>query len=149
DSLGRVTNRPPKPVTAAFRSLPAVSSWCHRQGRSPAPTTVAPVGDSQMGVPGMSAIRIGIGAALTIIALVSSGVPASAVSAGDPRPTAAQPILYSRAEPIVYSATMPDFVTRSGANLLLNGRPYRFAGLNIYNANNQGQCWYQLGTTVS
>ena len=102
-----------------------------------------------MGVPGMSAIRIGIGAALTIIALVSSGVPASAVSAGDPRPTAAQPILYSRAEPIVYSATMPGFVTRSGANLLLNGRPYRFAGLNIYNANNQGQCWCQLGTKVS
>jgi endo-1,4-beta-mannosidase len=49
----------------------------------------------------------------------------------------------------VYSARVPDFVTRSGATLLLNGRPYRFAGLNIYNANNQGKCWYELGTTAS
>jgi endo-1,4-beta-mannosidase len=32
---------------------------------------------------------------------------------------------------------------------MLNGRPYRFAGLNIYNANNQGKCWYELGTTAS
>jgi len=44
---------------------------------------------------------------------------------------------------------MPDFVTRTGATLVLNGRAYRFTGLNIYNANNQGQCWYELGTTAS
>ena len=102
-----------------------------------------------MGVPHMRAIRTGIGAALTITALVSSGVPASALSERDGRTAGAPPILYSRADPVVYSAKMPDFVTRSGATLLLNGRPYRFAGLNIYNANNRGTCWYELGTTAS
>jgi len=102
-----------------------------------------------MGVPHMGAIRIGMGAALTITALVSSGVPASAVSQRDTRGPAAPPILYSRAEPVVYAATVPKFVTRSGATLLLNGRPYRFVGLNIYNANNQGKCWYELGTTAA
>jgi endo-1,4-beta-mannosidase len=102
-----------------------------------------------MGVPHMSAIRIGMGAALTITALVSSGIPASAMSQRDARTAVAPPILFSRAEPMVYAAKMPDFVTRSGATLMLNGRPYRFAGLNIYNANNQGKCWYELGTTAS
>jgi len=102
-----------------------------------------------MGVPDMSAIRIGIGAALTITALVSSGVPASALNDRSGPTAVASPILYSRADPVVYSAKMPDFVTRSGATLLLNGRPYRFVGLNIYNANNQGKCWYALGTTTS
>ena len=38
------------------------------------------------------------------------------------------------------------FVTRSGAQLLLNGAPYRFTGLNIYNANSVDNCWYTLGS---
>jgi mannan endo-1,4-beta-mannosidase len=38
------------------------------------------------------------------------------------------------------------FVTRSGTRLLLEGRPYRFTGLNIYNANSIDNCWYTLGT---
>lgn len=97
----------------------------------------------------MSAIRTGIGAALTTTALAFSGVSASAVSQRDARTPTAQPILYSRAEPVVYTAKMPDFVGRSGATLTVDGRPYRFAGLNIYNANNQGKCWYVLGTTAS
>jgi endo-1,4-beta-mannosidase len=102
-----------------------------------------------MGVPHMSAIRIAIGAAVTMTALVSSGVPASALNDRGGSSAAAPRILYSRADPIVYSAKMPDFVTRSGPTLLLNGRPYRFVGLNIYNANNLGNCWYELGTTAS
>ena len=94
-------------------------------------------------------IQASLSVALTITVLMLGGVPASAISPRDARTTAAQPILYSRAEPVVYSASLPNFVTRSGATLLLNGRPYRFTGLNIYNANNQGQCWYELGTTAS
>ena len=97
----------------------------------------------------MSAIRTAFGAALTITAIVSSGVPASAMTQRDGRTSIAPPILYSRAEPVVYTAKVPDFVTRSGAALMLSGRPYRFAGLNIYNATNQGACWYDLGTTAS
>jgi mannan endo-1,4-beta-mannosidase len=38
------------------------------------------------------------------------------------------------------------FVTRSGTRLLLEGRPYQFTGLNIYNANSIDNCWYTLGT---
>jgi len=38
------------------------------------------------------------------------------------------------------------FVTRSGTQLLLDGQPFRFTGLNIYNANNLGGCWYPLGS---
>src|SRR5439155_1573138 len=34
-------------------------------------------------------------------------------------------------------------VTRSGTSLLLDGQPYRPIGLNIYNANSNGWCWYQ------
>jgi mannan endo-1,4-beta-mannosidase len=37
------------------------------------------------------------------------------------------------------------FVTRSGTRLMLEGRPYRFTGLNIYNANSVDNCWYTLG----
>jgi mannan endo-1,4-beta-mannosidase len=37
------------------------------------------------------------------------------------------------------------FVTRVGRNLFLNGRPFRFTGLNIYNANSVNNCWYSLG----
>ena len=36
------------------------------------------------------------------------------------------------------------FVTRSGSQLLLDGQPYRFTGLNIYNANSDGWCWYAM-----
>lgn len=38
------------------------------------------------------------------------------------------------------------FVTRSGSDLTLNGEPYRFTGINIYNANNASGCWYPLAS---
>ena len=37
-----------------------------------------------------------------------------------------------------------EFVTRSGTSLELNGEPYRFAGINIYNANSDGWCGYEM-----
>lgn len=47
------------------------------------------------------------------------------------------------------------FVQRSGQQLTLNGQPFRFKGLNVYNANSRGNCWYPItslalpaGTTV-
>lgn len=40
----------------------------------------------------------------------------------------------------------PGFVRREGGTLTLDGRPYRFKGLNIYNANAVNwTCWYNLG----
>lgn len=37
------------------------------------------------------------------------------------------------------------FVTRQGKSLFLGGQPYKFTGLNIYNANSRWNCWYPLG----
>jgi mannan endo-1,4-beta-mannosidase len=37
------------------------------------------------------------------------------------------------------------FVTRAGTKLRLSGQPFRFTGLNIYNANSVDNCWYTLG----
>jgi endo-1,4-beta-mannosidase len=43
------------------------------------------------------------------------------------------------------SAAAPfGFVSRTGTRLVLNGKPFRFTGLNVYNANSRGMCWYDL-----
>jgi mannan endo-1,4-beta-mannosidase len=65
---------------------------------------------------------------------------ACTTSANAPRPTLT-------ATPHPPPTTTPEpFLTRDGVHLLLNGKPYRFTGLNIYNANNTNTCWYTLGT---
>jgi mannan endo-1,4-beta-mannosidase len=46
-------------------------------------------------------------------------------------------------------ASSDAFVTRSGRRLRLNGSPYRFTGLNVYNANSVDNCWYTLGEVNS
>ncbi len=40
------------------------------------------------------------------------------------------------------------FVERAGTRLFLQGNPYRFTGLNIYNANSDGdeECWYAMSS---
>jgi mannan endo-1,4-beta-mannosidase len=38
------------------------------------------------------------------------------------------------------------FVKRDGTRLVLHGKPYRFTGLNIYNANSRNNCWYSMGS---
>jgi len=64
-------------------------------------------------------------------ASVASSSP-TVVSAPPPRP-AVQPVF-------------SPFVRRVGAQLFLNGARYRFSGLNIYNANSSGNCWYAMGS---
>jgi mannan endo-1,4-beta-mannosidase len=44
------------------------------------------------------------------------------------------------------SSPAQSFVTRSGSQLMLNGVPYHFTGINIYNANSVNNYWYTLGT---
>jgi mannan endo-1,4-beta-mannosidase len=39
------------------------------------------------------------------------------------------------------------FVRRSGDALTLNGQPWRFVGLNAYNLNSRGDCWYAMAGT--
>jgi hypothetical protein len=43
-------------------------------------------------------------------------------------------------------ASGPSFVTRSGSQLLLDGKPFRFTGINVYNAVNADLCWYPLAS---
>ena len=53
----------------------------------------------------------------------------------------------------VGSATGPPvgFVKATGSILTLNGQPYRFTGINIYNAANATGCWYSMagGSTLA
>lgn len=65
----------------------------------------------------------------------------ASTAAADPR-SAAAPV--AAAAP--GSTTITGFVTRSGQDLMLNGAPYRFTGLNIYNANSVNNYWYTMGT---
>jgi hypothetical protein len=44
------------------------------------------------------------------------------------------------------SASPSGFVARCGGGLCVDGQPYVFTGLNIYNANSQSNCWYTLGS---
>jgi Tol biopolymer transport system component len=47
---------------------------------------------------------------------------------------------------LVGAAQADSFVTRSGTQLQLDGEPYRFAGINVYDANNAGSCGAQLAS---
>jgi mannan endo-1,4-beta-mannosidase len=46
------------------------------------------------------------------------------------------------------AVTPVGFVTRNGTQLLIEGQPYRPIGLNIYNANSNGWCWYQMNGSI-
>jgi mannan endo-1,4-beta-mannosidase len=39
-----------------------------------------------------------------------------------------------------------DFVVADGTQLYLKGKPYRFTGINVYNANSRDNCWYTMGS---
>ena len=47
----------------------------------------------------------------------------------------------------VRASAAAGFVTRSGDRLVLNGAPYSFVGLNVYNANSRSNCWYPMRDT--
>jgi mannan endo-1,4-beta-mannosidase len=42
-------------------------------------------------------------------------------------------------------AAKASFVEREGNRLLLNGAPFKFTGINVYNANSVDNCWYTMG----
>jgi mannan endo-1,4-beta-mannosidase len=44
------------------------------------------------------------------------------------------------------AASTESFVTRSGSQLSLDGKPFRFTGINVYNAVNSNLCWYPLAS---
>lgn len=50
--------------------------------------------------------------------------------------------------PAATASPPPGFVSTNGTRLSLDGQPYRPAGINIYNANSNGFCWYSMGGSV-
>jgi hypothetical protein len=81
---------------------------------------------------------------VTLLAIV--GAPGG--SAGEPTPLPSgvpgpspqrSPTPPPRPDPLP-----PGFVTRSGTQLMLDGQPYRFAGINMYNANSDGWCGHEM-----
>ena len=46
------------------------------------------------------------------------------------------------------AAATGSFVARDGTKLTLDGQPYRFTGINIYNANSNGLCSYPMDGTI-
>jgi len=81
--------------------------------------------------------------AISVLAVISLMINFNPTAGASGVPSAASP-----PEMAVVSAPQPvtGFVTRSGQRLLLDGAPYRFTGLNIYNANSMNNYWYTLGT---
>ena len=82
---------------------------------------------------GGNAMRKAVGPIVVLASLVLVAMPSAAIIQ-DPETDTSQRLADDT------------FVTRSGTRLLLEGRPYRFTGLNIYNANSIDNCWYTLGT---
>lgn len=54
-------------------------------------------------------------------------------------------MLARRLQTGVNTAAFPGLITRSGAHLLRNGKPYLLTGVNIYNANSIDNYWYRMG----
>jgi hypothetical protein len=46
------------------------------------------------------------------------------------------------------AAAPPGFVTADGDDLVLDGQPYRFTGMNVYHANNTALCWNPMTDAV-
>ena len=63
--------------------------------------------------------------------ILSAFLVGAVVAMGAPTPAAAAP---------------SPFVKSAGTNLRLKGNPYRFTGLNIYNANSRGYCAYAMSS---
>lgn len=84
-------------------------------------------------MPSIASVRHWAVATLTMLSMVTStSAPGSVSTAG---PVSA----------VGSTAPGAGFVTRSGQELRLDGAPYRFTGVNIYNANSIDNYWYTMG----
>jgi endo-1,4-beta-mannosidase len=55
------------------------------------------------------------------------------------------PVSGFKGQLLIDTVSWPDtFVRRSGTRLQVQGQDYRFDGINIYNANSTGNCWYSM-----
>ncbi len=56
------------------------------------------------------------------------------------RPQPRRPI----SRPLPWQRVPTGFVARRGIGLVLDGQPFTFTGMNIYNANSTGDCWHSM-----
>ena len=56
------------------------------------------------------------------------------------RPQPRRPI----SRPLPWQRVPAGFVARRGIGLVLDGQPFTFTGMNIYNANSTGDCWHSM-----
>ncbi len=95
-------------------------------------------------------------AGLAILAGLTIPVPSPsvgpvAVHAAPPEDLAgpgSPPAIVVQPDAVIYEEDVPSFVSRTGSQLTLDGRPFRFTGLNIFNASNLDptSCWYPWGS---
>ena len=79
---------------------------------------------------------------LVLLTCILSTVAAPSATAAEP---GAEPAASGLAVPV--PTVPPGFVHADGTQLVVDGRPYRFTGINIYNANSRGNCWYPMAGT--
>jgi mannan endo-1,4-beta-mannosidase len=73
-----------------------------------------------------------------------SPTPASSPSPSPPPAPTPTPSPTPAPSPTPTAPPSSAFVARDGARLEVAGEPYRFTGLNIYNANSRWTCWYDM-----
>lgn len=131
--------------TATFR-VPAVAAGPHTlSATSSGGTTVLASVRFTVVVPAAMPTPTPVASATPTPTPTASPTPAPTPS---PTPTAA-PTAAPTATPSPRpspTATPPSFVVRCAGGLCLDGQPYVFTGLNIYNANSRSNCWYTLGS---
>lgn len=115
--LSLISLASPTPTPAATASPTPTVAPTAQPSPTPAPTTPAPTTTTS---PAPSATAAPTAAPSAIATIAPTPVPTVA-----PSPMG--------------------FVTRSATQLFVGTQPYRFTGLNIYNANSRNNCWYSLG----
>ncbi|MHB8507302.1 MAG: cellulase family glycosylhydrolase [Candidatus Dormibacteria bacterium] len=126
---GQVQAVPTPAQSGLAEVLPSPTSSAARSA-SPASTEVTPIQPAATAVPPASTppnLHGTLAAPVGLPPVLATANPGSA--APSPAPPRAS----------------TGFVSRAGRGLSLNGSPFRFAGLNIYNANSRSNCWYTLG----
>jgi mannan endo-1,4-beta-mannosidase len=111
-------------------------------------TVTAPV-EAMTPAPSASAVASATSAPLASVAAAATPAP-TALQLASPTPGATLATPLATESPTPSLAPPPNggsdgWVVRQNGRLMLGGIPYRFVGLNIYNANSRWNCWYPMG----
>ena len=157
----RVVDATATSATSVQRSLALAAGVVN----SPPDTTTSPVPEPTDGPMGSTTVPVApepsIDTPTTAGAAKEAVAPVEVVARVEPgvaRATEAEPAATSTAATstaatntaatssaaAVRGSTVAGIVSRSGDQLVLDGAPYSFVGLNVYNANSRTNCWYTM-----